>query len=103
MPKDGVDNIEIDADQGTDSYKQIVDSMLEIVKDKQTWEICMKTPLIDVRINSVKTAILIDDIKTFCLDKSTLKAEFNEFEICQKLEEKIMNLIPVNEFFNAEK
>jgi len=63
----------------------------------------MKTPLIDVRINSIKTAILIDDIKTFSVDKTISKAEINEFELSQKLEEKIMNLIPINEFFNAEK
>jgi len=59
----------------------------------------MKTPLIDVRLNTVKTAILIEDIRTFCVDKAAVKPDVNELEFCKKLEEKISDEIEVEQMF----
>lgn len=60
----------------------------------------MKNPLIDVKINSLKTATLIEDIKTFCLNTGLVLSDVNEFAICEKIEAQLPAIIEIEDLFN---
>mmetsp|Transcript_72516 Transcript_72516/g.156834 ORF Transcript_72516/g.156834 Transcript_72516/m.156834 type:complete len:88 (+) Transcript_72516:1609-1872(+) len=68
--------------------------------NKPSYEVCMKNPLIDVKFNSLKTLDLIADIGTYCLPDGKEGKGLNEFEICEKIEALLPELIDIEELFN---
>lgn len=61
--KDSIDAIDIS--QEDDTKKYIVEQMLNQVYGLQPYEICMKHPGIESKLNAFKTSELIEDIKIF--------------------------------------
>lgn len=56
----------------------------------------MKNPLIEVKINSIRTYQLIADIKTFSINHALEAVSLNEYDICEQIERELPELIPVD-------